>query len=74
MHSGLQPVGLVVVSLGNRKSEEPDGGRRSHAGEGLCRLPGDRRVLDVQQQPHQRFRSLGNMGERCKVTPGPNTL
>lgn len=74
MHPGLQPVGLVVVSLGNRESEKPYGGHRPHPGQSLCRLPGHRRVLDVQQQPHQRFLSLRNISEGSKVTPGTNTL
>ncbi|SDE75698.1 hypothetical protein SAMN05216260_103397 [Streptomyces griseoaurantiacus] len=49
MHPGLQPVSLVVVSLGNRESNEPYGGHRPHPGQCLCRLSSHRRVLDVQQ-------------------------
>ncbi|MET8164936.1 hypothetical protein ABZT34_11840 [Streptomyces sp. NPDC005329] len=74
MHPGLQPVSLIVVSLGNRESNEPYSGHRPHPGQSLCRLPGHRRVLDIQQQSHQRFRSLRNINEGSKVAPGTNTL
>jgi len=74
MHPGLQPVSLIVVSLGHRESDEPYGGHCPDPGQGFCRLSSHRRVLDVQQQPHQRFRSLRNISEQSKVTPGTNTL
>ncbi len=74
MHPGLHPVSLVVVSLGNRESDEPYGGHRPHPGQGLCRLPGHRRVFDIQQQSHQHFRSFRNISKGSKVTPGTNTL
>lgn len=71
---GLQPVGLVVVNLGNRESDEPYGTRRPHPGQSLCRLSSHRRVLDVHQQPHQRFGSLRDISEGSKVTLGTNPL
>ncbi len=73
MHPGLQPVSLVVVSPGHRESDEPHGGHRSHASQGLRRLSGHRRVLGIQQQPQQRFRSLGNLGEGSEITSGAST-
>ncbi len=73
MHPGLKPVGLIVVGLGNRAIDKPHGGHRPHPGQGLCRLPGHSRALDVQQQSHQRFRSR-NISEGSKVTPGTNTF
>ncbi|MFJ3638074.1 hypothetical protein [Streptomyces sp. NPDC090112] len=74
MHPGLQPVGLIVVTLGNRESDKPYGGHHPHPGQGLCPLPGHRRVFHIEQQSHQRFRSLRNISEGSKTTPGTNTL
>ncbi|REF00758.1 hypothetical protein DFJ69_6338 [Thermomonospora umbrina] len=73
-YPGLQPVGLVVAGPGNCESDEPYSGHRPHPGQGLCRLSNHRRVLDIQQQPHQHSRSLRNISEGGKVTPGPSTL
>ncbi|GGQ93629.1 hypothetical protein GCM10010267_65490 [Streptomyces griseorubens] len=74
MHPGPRPVSLVVVSVGNRESDERYSGHRSHPGQGLRRLPGHRRVLNVQQQSHQRFLSFSNIDEGSKVAPGTNTV
>ncbi|MFD8955438.1 hypothetical protein ACFV0W_00530 [Streptomyces anulatus] len=79
----VEPVGALDVAAACGKlardpdeaveSDEPYGGHRPYPGQDLCRLPGYRRVLDIQQQPHQLFRSLRNIDERavCATTLEP---
>jgi hypothetical protein len=70
MHPGLQPVGLVVVRLGNRGRDELYGGHRPPPGPGPLPSAGSppcpRRPGAA---PRQHFRCLRSISEGSKVTP-----
>jgi hypothetical protein len=74
IHPSLHPVGMAVVGLGERQSDESHRCQRPHPGQGLCRLSSHCRVFDVQQQCQQHFRCHRDSSKGSKVTPGTNTL
>lgn len=73
MHPGLHPIGMAVVGPGNCESDMSYGAHRPYPGQGLRRLPGHSRVVNIQQQSHQRLSGRGNIREGSKITTGAGT-